>query len=42
VLLNMVYGAFLRLLRIGASGTVELTPELLAIAEERAWAMVRR
>ncbi len=42
VLINMVYGAFLRLVRIGRSGAIELTPELFAAAEERAWAMIRR
>ncbi|MEM9493479.1 MAG: TetR/AcrR family transcriptional regulator [Myxococcota bacterium] len=42
ILTNMIYGAFLRLLRVGRSGWLELTPELFAAAEERAWAMIRR
>jgi AcrR family transcriptional regulator len=42
LLLNMVYGSFIRLVRAGAAGAIELTPELFALAEERAWAMIRR
>ncbi len=42
LLLHMVYGSFIRLVRAGASGSLELTPELFALAEERAWVMIRR
>ena len=41
LLFAMVYGSFLRLVRMGAAGRIELTPEVWALAEERAWSMVR-
>lgn len=41
-LVGMVYSAFVGLMRAAREGWVELTPELVAAAEERAWAMIRR
>ena len=42
LLFAMVYGSFLRLVRMSAAGRIDLTPELLSLAEERAWSMICR
>lgn len=42
ILIHMVYGAFLRLVRVQSAGNLTLTPALFAEAEERAWQMIRR